>query len=101
VEWYTRGPEGWLLHEANSLNAAVELPDPACALALAEVYAKVTFGAEPEGSSQPSATSRGPRRHVWPGARRRRTGSTLSRSLCRQGIHHPHSTIVLTGIQVL
>lgn len=47
VEWYTRGPDGWLLHDADGLDATVELTDPGCTLALAEVYAKVSFGAEP------------------------------------------------------
>jgi hypothetical protein len=48
VEWYTRGPDGWLLHDADSLDATVELTEPACTLTLAEVYAKVSFGAEPQ-----------------------------------------------------
>jgi hypothetical protein len=46
VEWYVRGPVGWVLHEAKCMDAAVELLEPACTVALSEVYAKVVFGAE-------------------------------------------------------
>lgn len=46
VEWYVRGPDGWVLHEAKGMDAAVVLLEPACTVALSEVYAKVVFGAE-------------------------------------------------------
>ena len=46
VEWYTRGESGWLLHEASGPDGSVELAALGCTLALAEVYAKLTFTPE-------------------------------------------------------
>ena len=44
VEWYSRGEAGWLLRQADGLDAVVELPSLGCTLALAEIFAKVGLG---------------------------------------------------------
>jgi Uma2 family endonuclease len=45
VELYTRQPDGgWFLREWNDPAAEIELASLRCRLALAEVYAKVSFG---------------------------------------------------------
>ena len=47
VELFTRGEDGvWGLREATGLDAAIELPTIGCTLALADVYAKVSWAAE-------------------------------------------------------
>jgi Uma2 family endonuclease len=45
IEHYVRQPDNqWLLTEATGLDARLTLPSIGCELALADVYAKVTFG---------------------------------------------------------
>jgi Uma2 family endonuclease len=43
VEWYTLSEDGWLLHEANGMDGTVEIAALGSTLALAEIYAKVSF----------------------------------------------------------
>jgi Uma2 family endonuclease len=44
IEHYIRQPDNqWLLSEADTLDATIELPTISCTLALADVYEKVTF----------------------------------------------------------
>src|SRR5262245_7942569 len=48
IEHYIRQPDNqWLLSEADSLDATIELPTINCTLALADVYEKVTFEITP------------------------------------------------------
>jgi Uma2 family endonuclease len=54
VELYRRQPSGdWLLSEALGMNAVCRLESVDCALALADVYDRVTFGGE-ETAPRPS-----------------------------------------------
>lgn len=55
IEHYTRQSDGkWLLHDVKAMDAVLELTSIGCTLALADVYAKITFEADSSSSDNPT-----------------------------------------------